>query len=173
MEFLKIVGFSTLAAICYGILHDQVTAHLCVEYFSIAHPPVFGTASPFILALGWGVIATWWIGLPLGVLAAGAARIGRGRRMPFAQVRSLILRLLVAMALCAVASGATGAWLAARGHYPLLDGWSYFIPRAKWVAFSADQWAHLASYASGVLGGLIVIACIVWLRVRRQPAAPP
>lgn len=173
MEFLKIVGFSTLAAICYGILHDQVTAHLCVEYFSIAHLPVFNTTSPFLLALGWGVIATWWVGLPLGLLAALAARIGGGRRLPFAQVRPLILRLLLVMAICAAASGTIGAWLASSGNYPLLDGWSLLIPRAKWTFFSADQWAHLASYASGVLGGLIVIACIVWIRLFRQPASPP
>ncbi len=171
MEFLKIVAFSLLAAICYGILHDQVTAHLCVEYFSIAHPPVFPTRSPFLLALGWGVIATWWVGLPLGLLAAAAARIGRGRQLSFAQVRRLILRLLLAMAICAAVSGTTGAWLASGGNYPLLDGWSQVIPRAKWVAFSADQWAHLASYASGVLGGLIVIARIIWLRLRHQSAA--
>jgi hypothetical protein len=58
METLKIVGFAALAAIVYGIGHDQVTAHLCVEYFTIGHPPIFPTASPFLLALGWGVIAT-------------------------------------------------------------------------------------------------------------------
>ena len=171
MEFLKIMGFSLLAAICYGILHDQVTAHLCVEYFSIAHPPVFPTHSPFLLALGWGVIATWWVGLPLGLLAAAAARIGRGRPLSFARVRGLILRLLLAMAVCAAISGATGAWLASAGNFPLLDGWSQVIPREKWIVFSADQWAHLASYASGILGGLIVIACILWLRLRPQPAS--
>ena len=76
MEALKIVLFATLAAVCYGILHDQVTAHLCVEYFTIAHPPVFPTESPFWLAIGWGIIATWWVGLPLGVLLAVAARFG-------------------------------------------------------------------------------------------------
>ena len=171
MEFLKIVGFSLLAAICYGILHDQVTAHLCVEYFSIAHPPVFPTHSPLLLALGWGVIATWWVGLPLGVMAAAAARIGRRRPLSFARVRGLIVRLLLAMAVCAAISGAAGAWLASHGNTPLLDGWSQVIPRAKWVAFSADQWAHLASYASGILGGLIVIACILWLRLRPHPAS--
>lgn len=57
-EGAKIVFFCVLAAVVYGLLHDQVTAHLCVEYFSVAHPPVFHTGSPFLLALGWGVIAT-------------------------------------------------------------------------------------------------------------------
>ena len=66
MEFAKIVLLSVLAAVGYGIAHDSVTAHVCVEYFSVAHPPIFGgTHSPILLALGWGVIATWWVGLPL------------------------------------------------------------------------------------------------------------
>jgi len=32
-----------LAAVFYGILHDQITARICVEYFTIGHPIVFGT----------------------------------------------------------------------------------------------------------------------------------
>ena len=58
MEAFKIVAFCIAAAVVYGILHDQVTAHVCVEYFTIAHPPVFPTESPFWLAVGWGIIAT-------------------------------------------------------------------------------------------------------------------
>jgi len=168
MEFIKILFFSVLAAICYGILHDQVTAHICVEYFSIAHPPVFPTNSPFLLALGWGIIATWWVGLPLGFLAAAAARFGRGNRLSFVQVRPMIFRLLIAMAVCALAAGAVGAGLAASGSRPLLGGWSQIIPPEKWTAFSADQWAHLASYASGVVGGMIVTGCILWQRFGRH-----
>ena len=170
MEFLKIMAFSVLAAIGYGILHDQVTAHICVEYFSVAHPPVFHTTSPFLLALGWGIVATWWVGLPLGLLAAGAARIGRRNRLCFAQVRPMILRLLIAMAACALVAGGLGAGLAVSGNRPLLDGWSQIIPPEKWTAFSADQWAHLASYASGVTGGLAVTGCILWRRLRGQSA---
>jgi hypothetical protein len=58
------------------ILHDQITARVCVEYFTVFHPPVFNTQSPTLLACGWGVIATWWVGLFLGLFLAVAARIG-------------------------------------------------------------------------------------------------
>src|SRR5881275_3656828 len=81
MESAKILILSVAAAIAYGIVHDQVTAHLCVEYFTIGHPPVFGTTSPVLLAVGWGIIATWWVGLLLGVVLAVAAQAGsRPRR---------------------------------------------------------------------------------------------
>ena len=58
LEALKIVAFSVLCAVVFGILHDQVTAHVAVEYFTIAHPLVFPTEEPFWLAIGWGIIAT-------------------------------------------------------------------------------------------------------------------
>src|SRR3954447_21182280 len=76
MQSALIVLLSIASAVAYGILHDQVTARLCVEYFTIGHPPVFPTESPTLLALGWGTIATWWCGLILGVPLALIARAG-------------------------------------------------------------------------------------------------
>lgn len=166
MEFAKIVLFSLAAAIVYGILHDQVTAHLCVEYFTIAHPPVFHTQSPFLLALGWGVLATWWVGLPLGLLLAVVARLGPVQRLALADVRPWIIRLLIAMAICALVAGVVGSYLVATGILPVPGDWAMRIPPSKQVAFSADAWAHLASYGSGILGGLVLIGYAFLRRMR-------
>ena len=166
MEAVKIILFSVLAAVGYGILHDQVTAHLCVEYFTVAHPPVFPTESPFLLALGWGVIATWWVGLPLGLGAAAAARIGAWHKIAFAEIRLMVFRLLAVMAMCAVLTGAAMAYLVATERMAVPGGWELFIPQNKWVAFSFDAGAHLASYVTGGLGGLFLIARIVLMRIR-------
>ncbi len=76
MESLKIILLCIMATIVYGILHDQVTARVCVEYFTIGHPPVFHTESPTVLAFGWGMIATWWMGLILSIPAVLASRVG-------------------------------------------------------------------------------------------------
>jgi len=70
MESLKIVFASIAAAILYGIVHDQFTARICVEYFTVFHPPVFATRSPTLLGIGWGIIATWWVGALLGLVLA-------------------------------------------------------------------------------------------------------
>jgi hypothetical protein len=51
-----------------------VTARVCVEYFTVGHAPIFHTESPTLLAFWFGTMATWWVGLILGVLAALAAR---------------------------------------------------------------------------------------------------
>ena len=58
MQFTKIVGMSIIAAVLYGIAHDQITARICVEYFTIGHPPIFGTDDATLLGLGWGIFAT-------------------------------------------------------------------------------------------------------------------
>lgn len=156
--------FATFAAITYGVLHDQVTAHLCVEYFTIAHPPVFPTDSPFLLAIGWGIIATWWVGLPLGVGLALAASAGRAPRLTLAELRRPIIALMLASGTLALLAGLMGAALTATGIAPVPGGWSAVIPPAKHVAFSADAWAHMASYISGGIGGLLLIIHTAWSR---------
>jgi hypothetical protein len=154
MEALKIIGFATIAAITYGVLHDQVTAHLCVEYFTIGHPPIFATTSPFLLALGWGVIATWWVGLALGIGLAIAARVGRAPRLSLAQVRRPILLLMLGCGTLALLAGIAGAIGAAMGWVWLIGWLAEAVPAEKHVAFLADLWAHSASYAGGLIGGL-------------------
>jgi hypothetical protein len=67
MEAIKIVGLCIVAGAIYGVLHDQVTAHVCLEYFTVFHPTIFHTQSPTLLALGWGVLATWWVSLFLSL----------------------------------------------------------------------------------------------------------
>lgn len=171
MEALKIIGFATLAAIGYGIVHDQVTAHLCVEYFTIAHPPVFPTVSPFWLAIGWGIIATWWVGLILGLLLAIAARAGKHGKLGLADLRKPILLLMLFSGAVALLAGLLGAALGALHVVTLAGDWAELIPASKHVAFLAAMWAHSASYLSGMLGGLFVI----WraIRQRRRDAALP
>jgi len=165
MQTIKIISFATLAAVVYGILHDQVTAHVCVEYFTIAHPPVFPTDSPFLLAIGWGIIATWWVGLPLGGLLAAAARIGSAPKLGLGELRRSILLLMVVSGCIAIASGAIGATLVAMQVTDLAGGWGDVIPKEKWVAFSFSMWAHAASYMAGALGGAFVIASTIRRRL--------
>src|SRR5208283_2655480 len=82
MESLKILLLCVGMAVVYGIVQDQITARVCVEYFTIGHPPIFHTDDPTVLAFGWGVIATWWVGILLGLPLALIAR--RGSRPPLA-----------------------------------------------------------------------------------------
>src|ERR1700722_16293989 len=64
----KGVALGVGVAVVYGIIHDQITVRLCVEYFSLAHPPLFPVSSPTLLGLCWGLAATVGVGLVLGYL---------------------------------------------------------------------------------------------------------
>lgn len=164
MEALRIVLLAVFAAIAYGVVHDQVTARVCVEYFTIGHPPIFPTDSPTLLALGWGIIATWWVGLPLGLLLAIAARVGTRPKLSARDLRRPIAYLLVTMASCALVSGVLGGVLARRGAIWLAPPLSTRVPNSAHVRFLADLWAHSASYLVGMVGGLVLV---VWTWIRR------
>jgi hypothetical protein len=165
MEFAKIVLTCIVASIIYGVVHDQVTARICIQYFTVFHPPVFATQSPTLLGIGWGIIATWWAGAIIGIPLAMAARDGSRAKLSAKQVMPLVLRLMIVMALCACIFGTIGFFFGAVP--PDLAG---ELPLEMRRRFLADWWAHSASYASGFLGGLTLCA-IVWLR-RGEPLWP-
>ena len=168
MEFIKIILFCILSAICYGIVHDQVTARICVEYFTIGHPPVFHTDSPTLLGLGWGVIATWWVGLFLGIPLALVARAGGRAKLTARQIASSIFVLLLVMAAMALTAGIVGYVSVSRGTVRMPSFVVEAIPAAHRVRFMADWFAHSASYLFGFLGGIVVI---VMTGARRWKAA--
>jgi hypothetical protein len=166
-EAVKIVLFSMAAAMVYGILHDMVTANLCVEYFTVAHPMIIPTTSPFLLALFWGVFATWWVGLILGTGLALAARAGPSPRVTLGELRRSIVILMLLSGIAALLAGVAGAFLMANGSIAL-DLWlAESIPADRHVAFVADAAAHLASYAAGGLGGLVLIGLTIRTRLSR------
>lgn len=164
LEELKIVALCIVSAVVYGIVHDQITARICIEYFTVFHPPVFATQSPTLLGLGWGVIATWWVGAILGLLLVLAARSGSRPKLSAAELLKPIAVLLVVMACSAVFAGSIGFFLASRHivrepewMMPVLDSGSY-------RGFLVDSWAHIASYATGFIGGIFL--CIQQFRRR-------
>lgn len=170
MQSIKIVLTCVIAAIVYGILHDQFTAHICVEYFSVFHPPVFNTESPTLLALGWGLIATWWMGAFLGVLLAFASRAGSRRKIDVAELIRPISKLLLVMAFSAFAAGCVGYALSRSGAVAP-PGWvASVLPQNRHARFMADWWAHNASYFVGFFGGIVL--CVITFRKRtRVPLA--
>lgn len=163
METLKILLISVVASIAYGEIHDQFTAHLCVEYFSVLHPHVVNTNSPAIFAMVWGVLATWWVGLFLGLFLAASARLGSEPRLTSRDMVKPILGLLAVMAVCASAAGVLG-YVYPRSvvnWHDVID-----IPESKYRNLNAVWFSHNASYASGIVGGLVLCVLNVLHRVR-------
>jgi hypothetical protein len=169
MDGVKIVALCIVAAVLYGIAHDQITSRICVEYFTRAHPRIIASESPTALGLLWGVIATWWVGLGLGLPLAAVARLGRRPKLDARSLSRSIALVLLGMATIATAAGFAGYRLARLNPglitFPDLD-----LPRGREPSFVAVASAHAASYASGLFGGLLVLG---WALSRRLSAPTP
>ena len=168
IESLKIAILCIVAAIVFGILHDQVTARVCVEYFTVGHPPIFHTDDPTLLSFGWGVIATWWMGAILAVPAMLASRLGSWQKINAAHLVRPIGCLLIVMVCSSLLAGVAGYFVAKAGGVQLVGSLAYRVPAAKHVAFLADLWAHLAAYGVGFFGG---IGVSIWVLFRRWQRA--
>lgn len=166
IEHAKIILLCVVAAVVYGILHDQITARICLEYFTVFHPPVFPTQSPTLLAFGWGVIATWWLGLFLGLLLTLAARAGSRPKLSAATLVQPIGCLLIVMACSALIAGVSGFLLATYGLAREPEWMALALGPSIYPRFMADWFAHNASYASGIFGGIIL--CVLQYRRRGQ-----
>jgi hypothetical protein len=166
VESLKICFVSICAAILYGVTHDQITARVCLEYFTVFHPPIFETQSPTLLAFGWGVIATWWMGAFLGVLLAIAARVGSRPKLSAVDLFKPVGKLLGVMAGFASLAGFLGFILAQQNLVSPPQWVSERLPSVAHAGFMADWWAHSASYAVGVFGGIIL--CVLQYRRRAK-----
>jgi hypothetical protein len=169
MEALKIILLCVLAAIAYGICQDLITTRVCLEYFTVGHPPIFGgTQNPTLLALGWGVFATWWVGLGLGIPTAFFARFGSRTKFTWRELRMPIAILTAVVAIAAVGAGVVG--------YSIWGGFvrAYMpqIPEVQADVFAADAFAHETAYGVGFFGGLIVWAWVWWKRGRLSNRSP-
>jgi hypothetical protein len=172
VESLKICFVSIFAAILYGVVHDQITARVCLEYFTVFHPPVFVTQSPTLLAFGWGVIATWWMGAFLGLLLAIAARGGTRPKLSAVNLLKPIAKLLGMMAGCALLAGFLGFVLTRQNLVSPPQWVSHRLPPVAYARFMADWWAHSASYAVGFFGGIILCVLLYRNRAKDESLSP-
>lgn len=160
MHSAAIVVLCIVAACGYGVVHDQITARVCIEYFTVAHPQILAvpTESPTVLGFVWGIVATWWVGLGLGVPLALAAQIGK---RPKRYVRDLVFPLgwlLLITGALALIAGISGSILASAGWIVLSGPIADRIRPEHHVRFLADLFAHNMSYFAGSIGGIVLIA---------------
>jgi hypothetical protein len=103
--FWKTVGACTLAAMLFGIVHDQITIRICPEYFTVWHPQIFDTDNLTVLAVCWGIFASWWIGALLGVLLGASALLGP---RPVPNFRIILHSIKIVLMTCAAAAIVAG-----------------------------------------------------------------
>ena len=168
MQSLGIIFLAVMAAIAYGIAHDQITSRICLEYFTIGHPRLIDSDSPTVLALFWGVVATWWVGLPLGLGLAVAARGGQRPKLAASDLLIPVLKLLGWMFAVAALFGVIGFATSRDGIFHLVEPLASRVPAGKHTAFLIDGWAHSGSYLAGIIGG-VVLCIFTWRRRATRP----
>src|SRR5436853_6553045 len=146
--FLKVVGLSIALAVAYGLIQDQITIRICPAYFLVFHPNPLEIHNITLLALFWGVAATWWMGLLLGIIFGATSSLGPIPPVSLGFVLRCLLGLLLFTAICTIGSG----------FIALLTG---FRAPGMDHACSVDFAAHNASYDSAALGAAVV-AYFIW-----------
>lgn len=166
------VVFCTLAAIGYGIVHDLLSTQVCLEYFTKYHPPVFPTQNPLLLALAWGVYATFWMGAILGLLLGGVAVYGRAPALPVRQIRKPLVLGLACLLAFAILS-----WLVIYG----IGGYAIHLAQTQGKKppteldrrLVSSAVAHMVSYSGSVVLAVLLSAWVVWQRRRMLPSSEP
>jgi len=162
----------------YGVIHDQITYTISDEYYTKFKFIQFGIDSwglgnnvgtdlqPEIILRNprfgvgiVGVLATWWVGLFIGIILSFVGLIHRNASQMFrVTIKSLALTLLIALAV-----GCMGLLY---GHFVLIDNipnWHYPGNLIDMDHFIMVGSMHNFSY----LGGLIGLAAAIVYSIRK------
>lgn len=163
-SLISIVRLAALLAACgtlYAILHDQITARICVEYFTVTHPTIIPSQNPTSLAIAWGIVAGGPPSLGLGVLVALCARVGRWPKLSTRSVMIGTMCVFVVMAIGAAIMGFLGSIYGASVAVGPAD-----IDPDLYGAWFTVAHIHAGTYFLGVAGSLTLAIAVVLLRWR-------
>jgi hypothetical protein len=160
VDAFRIVLGMTVIACLLGVIVDLVTAHVAVQYL-VHHPKIVESHSPVVLALAWGVGASWWFGsIAGGLLALVNARAGN----PL-QSREILTRgawaaawIWVAMIAVLVCVYAVGGLIPASQRRPTFESDRRLVAVAM---------AHQGEYLFGAIATVVIAMQIV--RQSRKP----
>jgi len=154
--YLLLVMSALPIAGLFGAIHDQVSFTVSPEYFTKFKFIQFGMTHSEIparlRASEIGFLASWWMGLPIGVLGSGLAFLHRApkRMLRFGLWSYLVLMGFAgAVALIGLAYG-----FYATQHIDLREYHGWYIPSdvMNLRAFLCAGYMHNAAYIGGALG---------------------
>lgn len=159
-KYFLVAIIGALIAGVYGILHDQVTYSISVEYFTRLKFFQFQWADPhcesprvFVAIIGF--LATWSVGLVAGWFLARFAVVGKGKMLPLGEIVKYFPVLIVTTFLFGVAGWGWGYRRRSTGY---ADGWLNRMDDLQvenHEAFMTVAYIHNFGYA-GALVGLIL-----------------
>ncbi|QDU65089.1 signal peptide-containing protein [Engelhardtia mirabilis] len=174
---IAVVLVSPLVAAAYGALHDQVTYTLSPEYYTHLKFDQFRIPAGMHDRVGValvGVLATWWVGPPIGLCLAPFLALRRpAQRAPWrtglARVGAALATVIGVAALCGALGYALGRPLA-----PTQEAAAALTPTGVTdpIAYLRVGSMHNASYLGGALGLVVAMGrqVVALWRERRQSA---
>lgn len=167
IAFLLIIFIAPIIGGFYGILHDQFTYSVSPEYYTKfkfyqfglmkeGKEAIFPNPRIQISIVGWR--ATWWMGVPIGIILGLAALYQKnGKHMLAITAKAFAVTLIIAFA-----CGLYGLFY---GKYSLAKtGVNWWLPdnlvdQENFIAVGA---MHNFSYEGGVLGLLVAVLFSIW-----------
>ena len=182
ITLIALILSSCLLGGLYGILHDQLTYTISPEYYTkfkfyqfglmdIGNEAIF--PNPRIEVSFVGFLATWWMGLPIGITLGLVGLIHKDRRIMFAKTfKSFFITIIIAFV-----TGLTGLvygylFLADKS---LTEFPNWYIPDnlINFDDFIAVGSMHNFSYIGGLIGlvGGLTYTLNEWRRLgnKREP----
>jgi len=165
---LLIIGLAPLIGGVYGILNDQLTYTISPEYYTKFKFYQFGLidlvneTNPRIGVSAVGFLATWWVGLPIGIILGLVGLIHKNtKRMFYISLRAVFVTVVVAFI--------TGLIGLAYGKFYLANTEvNWWLPEnlINTKNFIAVGSMHNFSYLGGLTG--LIAGVIYSLRQRRK-----
>jgi hypothetical protein len=168
--FAFLVLFAILLSGLYGIIHDQISYTVSPEYFTKFKFQQFGldgmTLPNRVQAGIVGFLASWWMGIPIGLLVGGSGFIHSGhQRMLKVSLMAfgLVIAITLLFGMCGLLYGYYETRTINLANY---RGW--FIPKdvVNLRRFLCVGYMHNASYLGGTLSIFIAYIFQVFIRIK-------
>ncbi len=165
-QILQIILLCLVVTIVFGITHNQVSARVSLEYFTIGHIKLIESTSPTLMGIAWGIHPNWWVGLSMGLLFAIVGRVGKWPKRNFRFFIKPLLLLFVISGTASAVAGILGYRLTGSGALCLSEPLYTTIPMSGHAAYISALWMHTASYTIATMGALIIALLVFTGRIR-------
>jgi hypothetical protein len=162
LVFVFLVILSVILAGIYGMVHNQISYTVSPEYFTKFKFREFGLEEMNLpdraRASMVGFLASWWMGIPIGLIVGGCGFMHRG---PWQMLKMTLWSFVVVMAFTFLfgLGGLLYGWRATRT-INLADYQNWYIPDdvVDLRRYLCAGYMHNSSYLGGTLA-IIVAVC--------------
>lgn len=180
-ESSKIFGLAVGSVFAYGILNDQITARICLEYFTKGFHesmllgwtgPILSTVRNMLLAykgsativgIIWGVIATFSIAIIAGIVITFFSRLLKWPKLNVSDLKYPMMNAMGITGIGALAGGIVGYHKAAV--HGVARMWANAnVASGNLVGWQVCAYAHSAAY---LVGPIAIVGLCAWIVYRR------